>query len=327
MGTRIRAAVLGTAHAHAGGKIQVLAASPDFDLVGICEPDPEILASASDQQLFAGLHWLDKAHILADGTIAMVAVEGRVRDNLALARECLEAGKHIHLDKPPGTSLADFASLLDLAASKDLIVQAGYMFRYNTAFELSLQAVREGWLGDISYVHGEINSDIAPDTRAQLAAHQGGMMFELACHLIDMLVATLGEPHTVSPFLRHDGEHDDDVADNCTAVFEYDRAVAVIHTSAMEVHAQTRRCWEVCGTEGTLIIQPLEPPAVRLCLKSPGGGFEAGWQNVEVEHIPRYVRDIAELAACIRGDEEPSYSPEHDLATQRTVLAASDMDT
>ncbi len=327
MATRIRAAVLGTAHAHAGGKIQVLAVSPDFDLVGVCEPDPQLLAAGHQGNIFPFLPWLDKARILADGTIAMVAVEGRVRDNLALARECLEAGKHIHLDKPPGTSLADFASLLDLAASRDLIVQAGYMFRYNTAFELSLQAVREGWLGDISYVHGEINSDIASDTRAQLAIHKGGMIFELACHLIDMLVATLGEPHTVTPFLRHDGEHDDDLADNCTALFEYDRAVAVIHTSAMEVEASKRRCWEVCGTNGTIIIQPLEPPAVRLCLKSPCGGFEAGWQTVEVEHIPRYVRDIAELAACIRGEQQPSYSPEHDLATQRTVLAASDMTT
>ena len=327
MGTRLRAAVLGTAHAHAGGKIQVIAASPDFELVGICEPDPQLLASAREQESSADIPWLDKARILADETIAMVAVEGRVRDNLALARECLEAGKHIHLDKPPGVSLADFASLLDLAASKDLVVQAGYMFRYNTAFELSLQAVRAGWLGDISYIHGEINSDIAPDTRAQLAAYQGGMIFELACHLIDMLVATLGEPHTVTPFLRHDGEGDDDLADNCTALFAYDRAVAMIHTSAMEAHAPTRRCWEVCGTNGTIIIQPLEPPAVRLCFKSPCGGFEAGWQAIEVEHIPRYVRDIAELAACIRGDEEPSYSPDHDLATQRTVLAASGMDT
>lgn len=323
----IRAAVLGTAHAHAGGKIQVIAASPDFELVGICEPDPELLASAREQESFADLPWLDKAQVLADETIAMVAVEGRVRDNLALARECLEAGKHIHLDKPPGVSLVDFASLLDLAASRDLLVQAGYMFRYNTAFELSLQAVREGWLGDISYIHGEINSDIPPDTRAQLATYPGGMMFELACHLIDMLIATLGEPHTVTPFLRHDGEHDDDLADNCTALFEYDRGVAMIHSSAMEAHAQKRRCWEVCGTEGTVIIQPLEPPEVRVCLKSPCGGFEAGWQTVEVEHIPRYVRDIAELAACIRGEQEPSYSPEHDLITQRTVLAASGMES
>jgi predicted dehydrogenase len=321
----LRAAVLGTAHAHAGGKINVLAASPDFDLVGICEPDAQLLGAARDRQLFADLPWLDKAEILGDETIAMVAVEGRVSDNLGLARECLEAGKHIHLDKPPGIYLAEFASLLDLAASRDLIVQAGYMFRYNTAFELSLEAVREGRLGDICYIHGEINSDIPPATRAELGMYPGGMMFELGCHLIDMLIATLGEPHTVTPFLRHDGEYDDDLADNCTAVFEYDRSVAVIHSSAMEVAAQKRRCWEVCGTEGTVIIQPLEPPEIRLCLNSPWGGCEAGWQTVEVEHIPRYVGDMSELAACIRGEQEPSYSPAHDLITQRVVLAASGM--
>ncbi len=322
MNERIGAALLGTAHAHAIGKLKVLQESPDFELAGVCEPDAELLKAARDSEAFAEVRWLDQAELLADESIAMIAVEGRVRDNLGFAREAIEAGKHIHLDKPAGSCLSEFESLLALATDKGLVVQMGYMFRYNAAFELSLQAVQEGWLGEVFYIHGEINSDIGDANRRKLGEHPGGMMFELACHLIDMLVATLGPPQRVQPFLRHDGDQDDGLDDNCTAIFEFDKAVAVIHTAAMEADASKRRCWEICGTNGTIIIQPLEPPAVRMCLKSSQGGFEAGWQTVEVSHIPRYVRDMAELAACIREEREPSYGPQHDLATQQAILSA-----
>jgi len=322
MNEPIGAALLGTCHAHGTSKLKVLCDSPDFEVVGVCEPDAELLQAAKQNAAFSGVRWLEMDELLADEQIRMVAVEGRVRDNLGFARAAIEAGKHVHLDKPAGTSLPEFDALLGLAEARDLVVQMGYQFRYNAGFELCLQAVREGWLGDIFYVHGEINSDIPPDIRVGLTEYRGGMMFELACHLIDILVAILGESHTVTPFLRHDGSADDDLEDNCTAVFQYERAIAVIHTAALEVHAGARRCWEVCGTNGTVIVQPLEPPAVRICLNSPCGGFDAGWQTVAVANIPRYVRDMAELAECIRGECQPSYAPAHDLATQRAVLAA-----
>jgi predicted dehydrogenase len=252
----------------------------------------------------------------------MIAVESDVRVNLADARKAIDAGKHIHLDKPPGQSLSELRALLDDTDRKNLIVQMGYMFRYNTGFDLIRQAMREGWLGDVYYVHGNISSDIRPDGRKRLAFHPGGMMYELACHLIDVLVLLLGRPHKVTPFLRHDATHDDGLADNTLAVFEFDRTMAVIETAAMETSAFARRQFEVCGTNGSIVLQPLEPPAVRLCLREPRGGYVAGWQTVDVPTVPRYARDLEEFARCIRGEQEFPYSIEHDFTAQETLLRA-----
>ena len=36
----------------------------------------------------------------------------------------------------------------------------GYMFRYNAGFELVFRAAREGWLGDVYYVHASMCSNI-----------------------------------------------------------------------------------------------------------------------------------------------------------------------
>ena len=78
-----------------------------------------------------------------------MAIETRVRDLVATALPVVQAGKHIHLDKPAGPELAPFRKLLATAETNKLCVQMGYMLRYNPAFEFMFRAVREGWFGEI----------------------------------------------------------------------------------------------------------------------------------------------------------------------------------
>ena len=126
----------------------------------------------------------------------------------------------------------------------------------------------------------------------------------------------------MTPVLRHDSDFADGLADNTLAVFHYQRAVAMIESSAMESEGFQRRRLEICGTEGTIVVEPIEPPAVRLHLKEPGNGYSAGWQPVPVPDTPRYERDLRELARCVRNHEEPAFSKDHDYAVQETILRA-----
>jgi predicted dehydrogenase len=322
MKSAIRAGLLGTGHGHALGKLHVLRVSPDWECVGDCEPDGTLKAQRQQEQAWAGVRWLSEDELLEDDTIGMVAVESDVPRLLPLARKVIDAGKHIHLDKPAGADLAVFRRLLDDAKRKNLLLQMGYMFRYNTGFDLIRRAISEGWLGDVHYLHGCINSDMNPVNRKRLAFHPGGMMLELGCHLIDVLVLMMGRPAKVTPILRHDAQIDDTLTDNTLAVMEFERAIAVIEVAGMEASAFQRRQFEVCGSQGSIVLQPLEPPAVRLCLREPRGDYKAGWQPVEVRNIPRYVLDLEELARCIRGEQAYPYSYEHDYTVQETVLRA-----
>lgn len=325
MAEKIRIGVLGVGHGHAGGKMRVLEASPEFEVVGVAEADPEVRERCRRAEPFATARWVSESELLEDRSVAAVAVEGRVQDSLALARRALEAGKHVHLDKPAGASLPEFRLVLELARRQSLLLQMGYQFRYNGGFAFVREAVRQGWLGDIFSIHGTISSTIAPPAREALAAFPGGMMFDLGCHLIDALIGLLGRPRAITPFLRHDSSIEDALADNTVAVLQFDRALAVLETSAMEHGASQRRQFAVCGTEGTAVLQPIEPPAVRLCLREPKAGFQAGWQPVPVQNVPRYVRDFEEFAACIRGERRPSSTCDHDEAVQEAVLKASGM--
>ncbi|MBM3460137.1 MAG: Gfo/Idh/MocA family oxidoreductase [Armatimonadetes bacterium] len=319
----IRAAVLGTGHGHSLGKARVLRDSPDWEFVGVCEPDPEALARKQADPNWAGMPWKTEAELLEDPTIRMIAAEGEVWELLDEGEKVIAAGKHLHLDKPAGTDLPRFRRLLDEAQRQGLLLQMGYMFRYNPGFDLLRQAVAEGWLGRIYAYHCSINTDIRAEGRKKLAFHPGGMMLELPCHLLDILVLLAGRPERVTPFLRHDGPYDDDLKDNTLAILEFEQARALVECASLEGHAFSRRSFQVLGTEGTFVLQPLEPPTVRLALREPRGGFAAGWQSVEVPNLPRYVRDLEELAACIRGERKFPYSYEHDYLVQETVLRCS----
>lgn len=322
MSTPIRCGILGTGHPHAGGKVKTLLDSDNWEVVGIHEPDESWKARTADRPPFNQVPFVDADTLLADDSIRMIAIESEIQQLLPLGRQAIEAGKHIHLDKPAGVELPEFKELIDLANEKKLIIQMGYMFRYNEGFDVVRRAVHAGWLGNVNYIHCAMLSDINPQSRKEMAFHPGGFMFEIGGHLIDMVVLLLGAPQKVTPFIRHDGDFEDDFNDNTLAVLEYEHAMALVETSAIDTSGMKRRMFEVVGDKGTIIVQPHEAPVVRLHLKESAGGYAAGWHDIKVPFTGRYILDMVELARCIDGRQRFPYSTDHDYAVQETLLKA-----
>lgn len=320
----IKLAQYGTGHAHAAGKVRVMKANPGVELAGVFEPDPAFREAARQDPAYGGVHWFaSKAEMLEDESIAGVAVEGRVRDLLPWGREVLEHGKHVWLDKPAGEDLEAFQALLDLARERQLLVQLGYMFRYNRGFQFIFDWVRSGRLGDIFSVRGRMSTNVSEEARQELAFHRGGILFELLGHLVDIVVYLLGRPHRVTSFLRNDLGVVPEFCDNTLTVLEYERALAHLESAAMEQEPFAVRCLEVYGSRGSVILQPLEPPRLRLCLDEDRDGFQKGWQAVPIEDRPRYVGCLEAFLADIRGEKKPDRSLEHEFLVQETLLRAT----
>src|SRR4051794_3502737 len=95
MSEPIPAAVLGTGHGHALGKLRVLQESPEWEVVGVCEPDAELCARREGEKDWAGVRWLEPEELLGDPRVRMVAVESEVPQLLQHARWVIDAGKHL----------------------------------------------------------------------------------------------------------------------------------------------------------------------------------------------------------------------------------------
>lgn len=326
-GRRIKVGQIGTGHAHAGGKMAALRKlAEDFEVVGVVEPDADSRKRMENHPIFRDLKWMTEEQLLATPGLRMVSVETAVPDLVPTAARCVAAGMHVHLDKPAGDSLPAFKKVLDAADRQDLCVQMGYMFRNNPGFQLCFRAVREGWLGTVFELHGVISKYISDSRRDLLARQPGGTMFELGCHLIDAMVAALGEPERVTPFIRRTRPERDPLQDNMLAVFEYPKATCTIRTAVVEVEGTRRRQFVVCGDRGTVDIRPLEPPKLLLALNQPREDYRRGYQEVELPPMPgRYDEQLAELARIVRGEIQSPYPSSHDLAVHEMVLQASGM--
>jgi predicted dehydrogenase len=321
----VRAAMIGTGHGHANSKVRALRSIPSCEFVGVCRPDAK---DPIRGDLFASVTWLKLPQILDDTSIEMVAIEGAdPKWNLEYAWRAVNAGKHVHLDKPPGDSYTGLRDLLAEAGRRGTQVQMGYQWRYHPAMQAVMDAARKGWLGQIYRFRASIDKPILADERKELAHYAGGMMFSEGCHLIDRATALLGEPRKVQGFLHHRSSLDDGLIDNALAVLEYDNAIAEISMAGFDPNGNEHRYLEVLGTNGFARVQPYSPLRLHTKLKEAAGPYPAGVQTLEAfaEMGYPYVADFLELIAAIRHGKKLEYSPSHDLMTHRVLLEVCGM--
>ena len=323
MSDKVRMAQYGTKHSHAGGVLEVMLASPDVEVVGVYEPDPERRRTleAEGKQPWSDVSWFDSpADFLHDPTVLAVASEGSNAESLDHTEAIVDAGKHVFYDKPAGEDYRRFERIVGKARSAGLQVQMGYMFRHHAGFSRIAEWVRSGLLGDVFSVRAHMSTHLDRPAQEAIARHPGGIFYDLSGHMIDQIVWILGRPTKVTSFLRQDATDVPGFSDNTLSVLEYDSAMAFVDIAAVETPPMARR-FEVYGTAGSAIMEPFEPPGpIRLCLNEGRGGYPAGVSMVEVEDRPRYVDNLASFVKDIRGEKVPDQSLEHELLVQETIL-------
>ncbi len=329
----LKLVMLGMWHSHADGIVRRVSEHPDeFSLVGFHDPDPAVVA-ARRQDWAAKLpqfRLFDSAEQLLREPADGVVVESRVHVNLKLARLALESGKHVMLEKPAGTNLDEYRRLLDLAQRKHLHVQMIYLFRYMSAVQEMFARARKGDCGRIYEFRARLPKDLKSYNRfvEELRLYKGGMFFEMAGHVIDMMVAILGRPKQITPFLaHHHTAPPPGYMDNAVAVFGFERAWGIIEIPALEVAPHSRRI-EVYGTEGACVIPHLGSGHLPNKNIQPIEIYRTGagnWQTLELPAQTLQIRDLREFAAVIAGKKAPDFSMDHDLTVQESLLRASGM--
>lgn len=104
---------------------------PEADLVGVADLDPERarrVAEACGTKAVA-------AHGDLLGRVDAVSVVAPTPAHFAIARDFLEAGVHVLLEKPMTRTLEEADKLLEIARRKGCVLQVGHLERFNAAFQ------------------------------------------------------------------------------------------------------------------------------------------------------------------------------------------------
>lgn len=166
--------------------------------------------------------------VFADPEVEAVVIATPAGTHFSLAKQALMAGKHIFVEKPLATRVAEVDELGQLAEERGLVVMTGHTFVYNAAVRYVKKLMDAGDLGEIRYIYsqrlnlGRIRSDI-------------DAMWNFAPHDISIIQYWLGEPEPISVFRRGMAYIQDDVEDVVFLSINYPgKIMANIHVSWLD---------------------------------------------------------------------------------------------
>jgi predicted dehydrogenase len=157
----------------------------------VCDLDPAALARAKEQypDLILTTEYGD---LLRDVEIAAVVIASSAATHYRLAREALEAGKHVFVEKPIAMQPDQAETLIGLADERGLTLMVGHLLLYHPAVTRLKELLDSGSLGEVYYLYTERRNlgKVRNDENA---------MWSLAPHDISVVLYLLGEmPATVA---------------------------------------------------------------------------------------------------------------------------------
>ncbi|EPE02673.1 oxidoreductase domain-containing protein [Ophiostoma piceae UAMH 11346] len=239
-------------------------------------------------------HYQTAKSFFADPNIEVVIVTSTIHETFA--KQALEAGKHVAVEKPftPSTAIAD--ELIALAKAKGKILTVFQNRRLDSDFRTVQHLLAQNALGDVleAEIHIDVDPPAAPWTDAYVdKAYEPGLgsIFEVGSHTLDQALTLFGKPAFVTAFMRSyrdDGTFvDADVHDSYTLVLEYDGAqkgqLVTVKTNIASVMKDQLRFW-VRGKTGTFLKFGLCPQADR-ALASPSVPADDPLYGTENERI------------------------------------------
>ncbi len=331
---KIKVGHIGTRHDHSRAKLEAIKKFPHlFEVVGIVPEDEKVAARIKNDAVYGGIPIMTEEELFAVEGLELVLCEGYELDSVAAAQRCIDHGVHIHLDKPGGEDIKAYEKLLRDAKAKNLVVQLGYMYRYNPAVRYIHELIKDGRIGEITAIDAQMSTMHDMRVMKLLSGFKGGNMFWLGCHLVDLIYGVTGEiPEEIIPMHNKSDLIMEGVLDNTFAVMKYPKFVASIRVNSQEVNGFGRRQFVLCGKNGSVELKPIENGQQPIHLSFSDRRFiSSAYSDIKAD-IPfapptgRYDVMVKDLYQYIRGTKENPYTYEYEFQLQRMVLAASGFD-
>jgi len=165
--------------------IRNFASLPNCKVKLVCDIDSDRLAHI--KELYPDVETTSEFDdLLKDSSVSAIAVATPTRMHFEMARKCLQAGKHILVEKPMACSVKECEQLIELAKRQKLVIMVGHTFIYSTPVRKIKEIIASGELGEIQYISSR---------RLNLGLFQKdiNVAWDLAPHDISIILYILGE--------------------------------------------------------------------------------------------------------------------------------------
>lgn len=260
--------------------------------------------------------------IINDPEIELVVIGTPNQLHYPLAKQALEAGKHVLVEKPFTIYSKDATELIKIANEKNLVLCVNHNRRYDTTLATLKEVITSGNLGRI--VHYENHFDrFRPQLRGvwrEEAKPGTGILYDLGSHLIDQSVNLFGRPNAVTAITRN--QRDGSVTTDYFHLLLHHKGVESILHSGMLVKKLGPACM-VYGTNGTFIKYGLD--VQEAALKNGETPNSADWGADPEDLYPTITymegeKEIEEKVKSVPGDYRLLFKNLHDAIRKGTPL-------
>ena len=170
---------------------------PDCELKVICDASEQRLSHM--RRLHPEVATTNRfEELVNDAELDAVIIATPVRFHYEMAKACLNAGKHVFIEKPMARTVDEAEELVGLADRQGLVIMVGHTFLFSPAVRRMKEIIQEGDVGEVQYISarrlnlGLFQKDI--NVAWDLAPHD----LSIVLHLLDQMpvsVSCQGSSH------------------------------------------------------------------------------------------------------------------------------------
>jgi predicted dehydrogenase len=313
----IGAGYMGERHA------RIYAGLPDVELVAVCDVRETVareLAARTGAAAYSDFEALLRRDDL--DAVSVCTPDGLHRAPTELA---LRGGRHVLVEKPIATTVADAEAIVDAAARAGVVLLVGHCLRFDPRYDQARQAVDRGELGAIQTVYTRRANTVAAQDRLGgrcslplfLGVHDYDVMRWLTGSEVERVTA-----ESKWGFLREQGFPVEDA--NCALLRFASGMLGIAELSWILPRgfpAAGDHRLDLVGSAGSLSIATLETGLRRADGQRAVQVDTASAPSVQGHPGGMFYFELRHFVDCARGRATPLVTPQDGVMALRTALA------
>lgn len=307
-------------------------------LAAVCDVDEDRARECADA--FDAPYWTDHEAFLAEADVDAVDVTLPHHLHYPVVKDALTAGKHVLVEKPFATSMADCEELVALAEERGLTLMVGQMQRFHPPYRALKTRVDAGELGAVRHARFDVTANqedlFGPDHWLYDGSKAGGGgVIGYGVHKLDLLRYLLGDVRRAVSWDRTVNDRFEDAEDYSVGLLEFESgAVADFFVTLSAAAAPYTEAFWLFGDDGVVhtlpdgeqdegyvgtpepMINARDDPESRKRFEALDPGAETDLPTDDA-----FVNEILHFVDCVETGREPISSGRDNLGTMAAVFA------
>jgi UDP-N-acetylglucosamine 3-dehydrogenase len=273
------------------------------DTVLICDADQARVLELSSALGIQGTS--ECRQVLNDPRIQAISIATPSRTHYEIARECMEAGKDVLVEKPMTMDVAQAEELVGIADKNNRILMVGHIFRYHPAVQELKRRIDAGELGKIQTI-------ISNRETFGLPRKDMGVIYALGTHELDMFCYLIGVDYPKTVTAVTSKVYSQDIEETAMLAVDFGDVKGYAFESWQVPGHGKRRDLLVVGTKMSARVDYLKPQ--ELCLfdtriitenGAPTSIEDKGERVISLPYVEPLKQELRQFISCVNSRQRP----------------------